>query len=153
MLVYAVEFAEAAAAKSFPSSSPFGLAYRFSLTEAVEDCEEYLVHLPTLERLAATVGLELIYAKNFTDFFAAECAENQPLLERMKVLPESGEPISDAEWEVAHTYLAAAFRRRAQTTATSSRGGRARRSRTRSSAAPSRACSSGTGTRTCRPGC
>ena len=107
--LYSVEFAEAATPKSF-TSSPFGLAYRFSLTEAVEDCEEYLVHLPTLTRLAAAAGLELIYAKNFTDFFAEEWQSHRGLLERMRVLPEEGS-ISQEEWDVAHVYMAVAFRR------------------------------------------
>ena len=77
---------------------------------AVEDCEEYLVHLPTLTQLAAQAGLEMLYAKNFTDFFADECEGNVDLLERMKVLPER-DAISEAEWEVASTYMVIAFRR------------------------------------------
>lgn len=111
--LYSVTFDEAHASKRFePSAQTFGLAYRFSLKEAVEDCEEYLVHLPTLTRLASEVGLELLYAKNFCDFFAEECAANADLLERMKVLPASaGGKLTEEEWEVAHTYLCVAFRK------------------------------------------
>ena len=49
---YNVRFGAAHAAKKFPADAPFGISYRFSLTESVEDCEEYLVHFPTLRRLA-----------------------------------------------------------------------------------------------------
>ena len=37
--LYQVEFAEAFEAKAFSAATAFGLAYRFSLKEAVEDCE------------------------------------------------------------------------------------------------------------------
>ena len=116
--LYRVEFAGTHASKGFPASaSPFGLAYRFTLKEAVDECEEYLVHLPTLRRLAAEQGLEMLYARNFTDFFAEEChvKAHAELLERMKVLPAGGVPLSEDEWEVAHTYMAIAFRKQAET--------------------------------------
>ena len=113
--LYSVQFAEAHLSKHFdPATGPFGLAYRFSLKEAVEDCEEYLVHMPTLRQLADDAGLELLYAKNFTEFFAEECGKNSELLERMKVLPpESGGRLSEEEWEVAHTYQCVAFKKKA----------------------------------------
>ena len=62
--------------------------------------------------LARSVGLELLYATNFCDFFASEWRAHAKLLEKMRVLPErSGESISEEEWEVAHTYMAVAFRK------------------------------------------
>ena len=48
---------------------------------------------------------------NFCDFFAAEWRAHGQLLERMKVLPEKS-TISEDEWEVAHTYMVVAFRKR-----------------------------------------
>ena len=110
--LYQVAFRPQHASKAFASNaSPFGIAYTFSLKEAVDECEEYLVHLPTLKRLARERGLELLYAANFTDFFANEWQQHAPLLERMKVLPEDGRPLSQEEWDVAHTYMVVAFRR------------------------------------------
>ena len=109
--LYQVEFTATSQTKAFRAdASPFGIAYRFSLKEAVEDCEEYLVHLPTLKRVAKTHGLELLYAANFTDFFANEWPHHADLLERMKVLPADGS-LSQDEWDVAHCYMVVAFRR------------------------------------------
>ena len=110
--IYQVKFAAAHASKAFAAAaSPFGLAYTFALKEAVDECEEYLVHLPTLTRLASEYGLELVEASNFTDFFAAEWRRNGPLLDRMKVLPADGF-VSEEEWEVAHCYMVLALRKR-----------------------------------------
>ena len=109
--VYSVEFDGKWSGKRFSAAQPFGIAYRFNLREAVEDCEEYLVHLPTLQRLGAAAGLELLYATNFTSFFASEADAHLDLMGRMKVLPEDGSPLSDAEWEAAHSYMVVAFRR------------------------------------------
>ena len=100
-------------AKTFGGGrGPFGLAYRFSLHEAVEDCEEYLVHLPTLVRLAQRVGLELLYASNFTHFFKEHAESDKYLLDKMRVMPQQG-AIPEEEWEVSHLYLAVAFRKKA----------------------------------------
>ena len=108
---YNVRFGAAHAAKKFPADAPFGISYRFSLTESVEDCEEYLVHFPTLRRLAEEHGLELVSVQNFTDLFAAEWRSNKPLLDKMRVLPPNGF-FPDAQWEVAHLYCGFAFRKR-----------------------------------------
>ena len=43
--------------------------------EAVDECTEYLVPMPTLVSLAAEHGMALEYASNFTDIFAAEMHE------------------------------------------------------------------------------
>ena len=108
--LYHVKFADAHASKAFAAgASPYGLAYTFALKEAVEECEEYLVHLPTLTKLAKEYGLELLAATNFTDFFASEWRHHAPLLDRMKVLPAEG-AIAAEEWEVAHTYMVLALR-------------------------------------------
>ena len=53
----------------------------------MEDCEEFLVHFPTLERLALQCGLALESRHNFTDFFAAEWRGNKQLLEKMCAPP------------------------------------------------------------------
>jgi mRNA (guanine-N7-)-methyltransferase len=125
---YSVSFPSQAKHKGFPASaSPFGLAYRFSLQEAVDDCQEYLVHMPTFVAIAARHGLRLISADNFTDLFAAEAPRNRGLLERMRVLPETEVGgISEAEWEVAHSYLAFAFRKEGADAPTPPRGQRPR---------------------------
>jgi len=105
---YRVAFDSAHATKRFPSSCPFGIAYRFTLMEAVDDCQEYLVPLEVFSSLASRFGLELEYAMNFTDFFGSEYFANRDLLQRMRVLPKEGF-ISDEEWDVAHSYLVFSF--------------------------------------------
>ena len=57
--VFSCVFDEKCASKRFDAAHPFGLTYKFTLADAVEDLPEYLVHRPTLERLAGEVGLQL----------------------------------------------------------------------------------------------
>jgi len=108
--IYSVTFNDRHESKQFPEVSPFGIAYTFYLAEAVDHCEEYLVHLPALRKLAAAKGLRVEDARNFCDFFSAEWGKHQTLLERMRVLPDGG-AISEDEWEVAHTYMVVTFRK------------------------------------------
>lgn len=66
----------------------------------MEDCEEFLVHFPTLARLALQCGLALESRHNFTDFFATEWRGNKPLLEKMCAPPQRAptpSPSSQAE--------------------------------------------------------
>ena len=57
--VFSCVFDARFAGKTFDAAQPFGLTYKFTLADAVEELPEYLVHRPTLERLAAEVGLQL----------------------------------------------------------------------------------------------
>lgn len=107
--IYSVTFDDCYASKRFPSSHPFGLSYTFSLAEAVENCQEYLVPLPTLTEIASRCGLVLEESRNFCDFFAAESGRNLTLLERMKV-----GVVSEDQWEVSHTYMVVAFRKQGE---------------------------------------
>jgi len=62
--VYSCDFEPRFAAKTFSGrDGPFGLQYCFSLLDAVEATDEYLVHRPTLQRLAREYGLELVLWK------------------------------------------------------------------------------------------
>jgi len=45
--------------------------------EAVDDCKEYLVHMPAFEAIAKRHGLELVSKENFTDFVASEAPANR----------------------------------------------------------------------------
>jgi mRNA (guanine-N7-)-methyltransferase len=59
--VYSIDFSPQFASKTFPeSASAFGLSYCFTLLDAVEVTDEYLVHRPTFERLAGEHGLRLL---------------------------------------------------------------------------------------------
>ncbi|KAJ2698740.1 mRNA cap guanine-N7 methyltransferase [Coemansia sp. IMI 203386] len=92
----------------------YGFPYSFTLDEAVEDCTEYLVHLPTFAELAATYGLELEYSKGFHDFYFEKImdAKNVELFHHMRVIDEQRPAISNDEWEAIGIYLAVVFRKK-----------------------------------------
>lgn len=107
--VYQVQFAQ-----PLDDVSVYGCAYSFTLDEAVEDCTEYLVHLPSFIELAREHGLELVYATGFHDFFSYHI--NQPngleLFGRMRVIDYQQRPaISADEWEAIGIYQALCFKK------------------------------------------
>jgi len=65
----------------------FGAEYNFHLTEVV-DCPEFLVHFPTLVRLAEQHGLMMIGKQRFQNFFNAkkDAQDGRMLLSRMNAL-------------------------------------------------------------------
>ncbi|KAI8373091.1 guanine-N(7)-methyltransferase domain-containing protein [Radiomyces spectabilis] len=93
--------------------SRFGCKYMFHLTDAV-DCPEYLVHWPTLEKLAAEYGLVLSFRQNFHELYATASREDEfaRLLERIGVVGGDAPDMSSEEWEAAGIYLAFAFRKK-----------------------------------------
>ncbi|KAI9281171.1 guanine-N(7)-methyltransferase domain-containing protein [Sporodiniella umbellata] len=90
--------------------TPYGCKYMFHLEEAV-DCPEYLVHWPTLVRLAKEYGLVLKYIENFHNFYVNNLNEPEfsKLLERIGVVGGNKAAMSQEEWEAAGIYLAFAF--------------------------------------------
>jgi len=93
----------------------FGCGYTFYLEDAVMNLKEYLVHFPTLERLANEFDLELEYKARFHDFYSENInnTDNIELLHRMKVLNEEGK-ISDDEWEAIGMYMVFIFKKKGQ---------------------------------------
>ncbi|XP_052866953.1 mRNA cap guanine-N7 methyltransferase [Anopheles cruzii] len=63
----------------------FGAKYNFRLDDVV-DCPEFLVHFPTLEKLALRHGLRLVEKKRFEEVFEEWKRDKQFLLERMQAL-------------------------------------------------------------------
>lgn len=63
----------------------FGAKYDFHL-EGVVDCPEYLVYFPTLVELAKKFDLELLFKKNFKDFYEEKKKEGKDLLFKMESL-------------------------------------------------------------------
>lgn len=55
----------------------FGAEYVFHLEDAIDDCPEYLVHWPTLCRLAEVAGLRCILRMGFHDWFYDRVAEHE----------------------------------------------------------------------------
>ncbi|KAJ1749796.1 mRNA cap guanine-N7 methyltransferase [Coemansia sp. RSA 1821] len=106
---YAVEFAS-----PLQDIGRFGTAYSFTLDEAVEDCTEYLVHLPTFIQLAKEHQLELELCCSFHQLFAEHKQQraSMDLFHRMRVLDAQRPEISLDEWEAVGIYLAVAFRKK-----------------------------------------
>ncbi|BET03141.1 mRNA cap guanine-N7 methyltransferase [Nesidiocoris tenuis] len=71
----------------------FGAKYNFHLHEVV-DCPEYLVHWPTLVRLAEQYGFRPISHRRFQNYYEEKKKDGQPLLYQMSALemypPASG---------------------------------------------------------------
>ncbi|XP_058060441.1 mRNA cap guanine-N7 methyltransferase [Anopheles bellator] len=117
----------------------FGAKYNFRLDDVV-DCPEFLVHFPTLEKLALRHGLQLVEKKRFEEVFEEWKKGKHFLLERMQALEtynsqdvrqqdEQVKPLdqyqhvecggqhyrvgtlSKNEWEAATLYLFFAFRK------------------------------------------
>ncbi|KAI9472506.1 mRNA cap guanine-N7 methyltransferase [Coemansia mojavensis] len=107
--VYQVEFAS-----PLQDIGRFGTAYSFTLDEAVEDCTEYLVHLPTFIQLAKEHQLELELCCSFHQLFAEHKQQraSMDLFHRMRVLDAQRPEISLDEWEAVGIYLAVAFRKK-----------------------------------------
>jgi mRNA (guanine-N7-)-methyltransferase len=110
--VYNVKFSSEAMAKIRKEDGTIaldalGLRYTFTLSSAVEACDEYVVHLPSLTRLAREeAGLELIYHRNFGQFVKDQLPHYGHLLEPLQV----GQ-VSLEEWEAINIYAATIFQR------------------------------------------
>lgn len=63
----------------------FGGKYHFNL-DGVVDCPEFLVHFPTLIKLAKKYGLKLVRSEKFYDFYERMHVEGQQLMGNMKGL-------------------------------------------------------------------
>ncbi|XP_059618402.1 mRNA cap guanine-N7 methyltransferase [Phlebotomus argentipes] len=63
----------------------FGAKYNFHLEDVV-DCPEFLVHFPTLVKLARNFGLELVMRERFGDFYKRMIPRGRGLIEKMQAL-------------------------------------------------------------------
>ncbi|KAJ1485065.1 hypothetical protein T484DRAFT_1795043 [Baffinella frigidus] len=87
------------------------------LHDAVDDCEECLVHFPTFRRLGEEVGLELVEHMNFHDYFernttkSSKKKENIDLAKRMRVFDNRSTMTPD-QWEVTYLYRTFVFRKK-----------------------------------------
>jgi len=96
-------------------TEPFGCRYLFSLKDAIDNCPEYLVHFPTLVKLAGEYDLELVMKDPFHSYIYQKSKpdnqENFRLLMKINALNEEG-TISEEEWEALGIYLVFVFRKR-----------------------------------------
>ncbi|XP_055638639.1 mRNA cap guanine-N7 methyltransferase [Toxorhynchites rutilus septentrionalis] len=63
----------------------FGAKYNFQL-DGVVDCPEFLVHFPTLTKLALKFGLKLVEKKRFDEFYEESISTGRGLIEKMQAL-------------------------------------------------------------------
>ncbi|XP_069174925.1 uncharacterized protein [Procambarus clarkii] len=100
--VYQIEFPE-----DRPENPPlFGDRYNFFLEGAV-NCPEFLVHPPTLEKLAKKWGLQQLWSRDFATVYndALKDQECQHLLNVMKALenfPDEVEQVTETDGEYKH---------------------------------------------------
>jgi mRNA (guanine-N7-)-methyltransferase len=83
--------------EGFENQPPlFGAKIAFQL-DGVVDCPEYLIHFPTLVRIALKYNLRLVFKKRFSDFFNeySKVPEYETLLQIMKAI----EPYSNEDSE------------------------------------------------------
>ncbi|KAJ4442161.1 hypothetical protein ANN_12027, partial [Periplaneta americana] len=88
--IYKVEFQ----CDTKPPLPLFGAKYNFHL-EGVVDCPEFLVHFPTLVKLAEKFGLQLVLKERFHDYYEKMKEEGRSLLGKMQAL-ETYPPFHDA---------------------------------------------------------
>jgi mRNA (guanine-N7-)-methyltransferase len=93
----------------------FGLAYKFTLGDAVQDCVEFLVPLEALVSLASAVGLRLVRLQQMHAFMS-RCAHDPELAALREVMqvvgPKSpGRLLSEHEWQAIGLYCVAVFER------------------------------------------
>uniref|UniRef100_A0A1L8DGV5 mRNA cap guanine-N(7) methyltransferase n=1 Tax=Nyssomyia neivai TaxID=330878 RepID=A0A1L8DGV5_9DIPT len=82
----------------------FGAKYNFHL-EGVVDCPEFLVHFPTLVKLARKFGLELVMRERFGDYHQRMITRGKGLMEKMQGLepyPAPQEQASNDPHEYTH---------------------------------------------------
>ncbi|KAJ8610097.1 hypothetical protein CTAYLR_007100 [Chrysophaeum taylorii] len=99
------------------AAAAFGLRYTFSLGDAVEACDEFVVHVPSVAALARDSGLDLRAALPFPRLLAAENdrdpAAFAALAADIGVRPARDDdphpPLSDDQFKVSSLYLALAF--------------------------------------------
>eukprot|EP00510_Aplanochytrium_minuta_P003754 CAMPEP_0184008844 /NCGR_PEP_ID=MMETSP0954-20121128/2228_1 /TAXON_ID=627963 /ORGANISM="Aplanochytrium sp, Strain PBS07" /LENGTH=133 /DNA_ID=CAMNT_0026288057 /DNA_START=456 /DNA_END=857 /DNA_ORIENTATION=- len=109
--VYSIEFVSDDEGKSFDPLEDFGVAYDFSLGDAIQGCREYVVPLNAVKRMALEFGLELVQCQNFGTLIHEKVKDSAALelLDQMSVL--SKRPLSLAEWEACQLYVAMVFRK------------------------------------------
>lgn len=89
----------------------FGWKYHFVLDDAIDDCPEFLVHIPTFIKICRDYGLDLVVMMPLHEFFERNAAKNLDLLERMKVFDADGNFPAD-DWEACGIYMTFVFKKR-----------------------------------------
>lgn len=105
--LYQVEF------KSKESFFEYGQEYIFYLYETIDYLPEYMVCIESLRSLVLEYNLELIYQRNFADFFQEPKQDHQHILLRMLECNSFPGPLpmSSLEWEVATLYTVVVFKK------------------------------------------
>lgn len=70
------------------------------LSDAIDDCPEFLIHIPTLIKICRENGLDLVLMTPFHQFFDQYCVQGLDLLNLMKVFTSEG-TFPEQDWEAA----------------------------------------------------
>lgn len=84
-----------------------GFKYKFTLSSAVQECEEYSVHLSTLAKVAGDYAMDLKMAINLGEFVAQHMGSYGDLMDVTGV-----GRVSEEEWEAIQLYALMVFDRR-----------------------------------------
>ncbi len=97
--------------KHFDAHQPFGNRYQFYLSDAIDECPEFLVPPRTLVELAREYGLQCVLSKNFHEFWESfsDREELKYLTEKVYRL-KSGDMTPD-QWEAIYLYRVFVFKK------------------------------------------
>ena len=98
-------------------SKEFGIGYRITVGDAVQECTEFVVPIDRVVELAKDVGLEVTKVQNFGTFITNHIDTNvvgaRSLMKRMKLHPLP-RPVSVSEWRTIQLYVMLAFEKGTQ---------------------------------------
>jgi hypothetical protein len=100
------------------ADAAFGLRYLFTLGDAVQDCEEFAVHIPSLVAVAAANGFRCKSATAFgeivSDAQSADADAFATLAQDIGVRPKDSKDaaLSDEDFDISQLYTALVFERK-----------------------------------------
>jgi len=97
--------------KKLNPQKPFGIKYFFNLNNSINQCPEFLLHIPTLKNIAEEYGLSLYFECNFQEFFIQQFnIKYLDLFKKMDIIFNQ-KLISNQEWEIVSLYIVFVFRK------------------------------------------
>jgi hypothetical protein len=103
--IFRIRFEGQGADPAVTTIDRLGIPYTFTLSSAVEACQEFVVHLPSLVAVAERHGLHLVLLRNFGDYVTEQLEGHAGLLDDLKV----GD-VSEEEWEAICLYCVMVLR-------------------------------------------
>eukprot|EP01083_Nonionella_stella_P145893 458171_1 len=95
----------------------FGVRYQFNLHDAIDRCDEFLVHFPTLVRLAGEYGPKPVLSQNFHSFYddimrrQDKASRDYQHMFKRNVQRQSDTNFPAALWAICNIYKVFAFQK------------------------------------------